>query len=95
MGIFTFQWHVESNLELNDKCELTMEISGGPRACLGQQFALTEVGYVVVRLLQRFDKLDGSVVANRKIRHGLTLANTPYGGVQVRLHSAAHGDLKA
>lgn len=63
-------------------------MSGGPRACLGQQFALTEAAYVVVRMLQRFDKIDGSIIADRKIRHGVTLANTPYDGVQVRLHSA-------
>lgn len=81
--------------ENNHGSELTLEISGGPRACLGQQFALTEVAHVVVRLLQRFDKLDASIVAERKIRHGLTLANTPYDGVQVRLRSAAHTDSKA
>ncbi|TVY43476.1 Cytochrome P450, partial [Lachnellula occidentalis] len=29
--------------------------NGGPRICIGQQFALTEMGYTVVRLLQRFE----------------------------------------
>ncbi|RDW59257.1 hypothetical protein BP5796_12181 [Coleophoma crateriformis] len=33
--------------------------SGGPRICIGQQFALTEVGYVIVRLLQCFDGIEG------------------------------------
>lgn len=28
--------------------------NGGPRACLGQDFALTEVSYTIVRLLQAF-----------------------------------------
>jgi hypothetical protein len=32
--------------------------NGGPRICIGQQFALTEMGYTIVRMLQRFDKLD-------------------------------------
>ncbi|KAI9881807.1 MAG: hypothetical protein M1823_006481 [Watsoniomyces obsoletus] len=32
-----------------------LPFNGGPRLCLGQQFALTEVGYVLVRMLQRFD----------------------------------------
>lgn len=32
-----------------------LPFNGGPRICLGQQFALTEAGYVIVRLLQRFD----------------------------------------
>jgi cytochrome P450 len=29
--------------------------NGGPRICLGQQFALAEAGYVVVRMLQKYD----------------------------------------
>ena len=32
--------------------------NGGPRICIGQQFALTEMGYTIVRLLQRFEKLE-------------------------------------
>jgi cytochrome P450 len=34
-----------------------LPFNGGPRICLGQQFALTEAGYVITRLLQRFDQL--------------------------------------
>lgn len=32
--------------------------NGGPRICIGQQFALTEMGYTVVRILQRFERID-------------------------------------
>ncbi|KAL8757781.1 MAG: hypothetical protein Q9184_004119 [Pyrenodesmia sp. 2 TL-2023] len=32
--------------------------NGGPRICIGQQFALTEIGYTTVRILQRFDRLE-------------------------------------
>jgi len=32
--------------------------NGGPRLCIGQQFALTNMGYTIVRLLQRFDRLE-------------------------------------
>lgn len=32
--------------------------NGGPRICIGQQFALTEIGYTIVRILQRFDRVD-------------------------------------
>lgn len=32
--------------------------NGGPRICIGQQFALTEMGYTVVRLLQRFGGME-------------------------------------
>ncbi|KAH8880686.1 cytochrome P450 [Thozetella sp. PMI_491] len=31
--------------------------NGGPRICIGQQFALTEMGYVLTRLFQRFDRV--------------------------------------
>ncbi|EFY86805.1 hypothetical protein J3458_017287 [Metarhizium acridum] len=32
--------------------------NAGPRICIGQQFALTEMSYVLVRMFQRFDRLD-------------------------------------
>lgn len=32
--------------------------SGGPRVCIGQNFATTEIAYTVVRLLQHFERLD-------------------------------------
>ncbi|KAF1963320.1 cytochrome P450 alkane hydroxylase-like protein [Byssothecium circinans] len=32
--------------------------NGGPRICIGQQFALTEMGYTLVRLLQRFETIE-------------------------------------
>ncbi|CUM46030.1 uncharacterized protein AC631_02201 [Debaryomyces fabryi] len=34
-----------------------LPFNGGPRICLGQQFALTEASYVVVRLIQMFPNL--------------------------------------
>lgn len=63
-----------------------LPFNGGPRICIGQQFALTEVGYVIVRLVQRFDKIDGATAG--PVRHGLTLTNCPGAGVRVRLHTA-------
>ncbi|CAN3372100.1 hypothetical protein DIURU_000406 [Diutina rugosa] len=36
-----------------------LPFNGGPRICLGQQFALTEASYVLVRLLQTFETLGG------------------------------------
>lgn len=33
--------------------------NGGPRICIGQQFALTEAGYVIVRMLQRYEAMEG------------------------------------
>lgn len=31
-----------------------LPFNGGPRICIGQQYALTEVGYVIVRMAQEF-----------------------------------------
>ena len=32
--------------------------NGGPRICIGQQFALTEMGYTLVRLFQRYETVE-------------------------------------
>ncbi|KAE8449932.1 hypothetical protein EG329_007071 [Mollisiaceae sp. DMI_Dod_QoI] len=61
--------------------------NGGPRICIGQQFALTEASYVTVRLLQRWDKME-SLETDPVIRHNLTLTNCSGSGVKVRMHAA-------
>ncbi|KAK6197594.1 cytochrome P450 52A13 (DH-ALK2), partial [Scheffersomyces amazonensis] len=46
--------------------------NGGPRICLGQQFALTEASYVVTRLIQQFPNLvskDSGPYPPRKMMH--------------------------
>jgi cytochrome P450 len=35
-----------------------LPFNGGPRVCLGQRYALTEAGYVLVRMGQLFEKLE-------------------------------------
>ncbi|KAL8966211.1 MAG: hypothetical protein Q9183_003471 [Haloplaca sp. 2 TL-2023] len=62
--------------------------NGGPRICIGQQFALTEMGYTVVRILQRFDKMekywgpeDDMVASN--------IVLSPAYGVRIGFHEAS------
>jgi cytochrome P450 len=73
-----------------------LPFNGGPRICIGQQFALTEAGYAVVRLLQRFDKLDGRGNSWEPVEKGgygfvrqaVTLTSCPADGVKLRLREA-------
>ncbi|KAF2685880.1 cytochrome P450 52A12 [Lentithecium fluviatile CBS 122367] len=73
-----------------------LPFNGGPRICIGQQFALTEAGYVIVRLLQRFEGVEGVGNTWQPVekggmgfeRFGLSLTMCPADGVKVRLREA-------
>lgn len=62
------------------------QFNGGPRICIGQQFALTEASYVIIRLMQRFDKME-RVDKEAPVGHNFTLINSIANGVKVRLHA--------
>jgi hypothetical protein len=53
-----------------------------------EQFALTETAYVMVRFLQRFDKLESTEKPGPPFFH-YVFSNRSGTGVQVRLHEAA------
>lgn len=67
-----------------------MPFNSGPQLCLGQQFALTEAGYVVVRMLQRFDQIENMDIDLDPTReyhnNGVTCGPGPgHDSVKVRL----------
>ncbi|KAJ5173648.1 Cytochrome P450 [Penicillium coprophilum] len=52
-----------------------LPFNGGPRTCIGQQFALTETGYTIVRIMQQFESIE-TRDPDPWVEHlGLTLAN--------------------
>lgn len=64
-----------------------LPFNGGPRICLGQQHALTTAGFTIVRLLQRFDRLE-NLEDEPIAKHQYTLTTAPF-RVRLRMHEAA------
>ena len=52
-----------------------LPFNGGPRVCIGQQYALTEIGYTTVRLMQRFAKVESRDDRPWTESIGITVAN--------------------
>lgn len=63
-----------------------LPFNGGPRICLGQQFALTEAGYVITRMMQKFDALETNET-DPIVRHQFSLTTSPL-RLPMRLHEA-------
>ncbi|KAI9806690.1 MAG: hypothetical protein M1825_006147 [Sarcosagium campestre] len=61
--------------------------SGGPRVCIGQQYAIGLVSFVTARFCQRFDKIENTGGPEDEAR-SLRLTLTPKNGVNVRLRRA-------
>lgn len=62
-----------------------LPFNGGPRICLGQQFALTEASYVIVRLIQMFPNLSSEYSGEDIPKKLLHLTLSMYDGVPVRM----------
>jgi cytochrome P450 len=66
-----------------------LPFNGGPRVCLGQQFALTELAYTTVRLLQEFETVESRddspwqelFMTSVAVKTGCQVSLIPYGGV--------------
>lgn len=69
--------------------------NGGPRICIGQQFALTEISYVLTRLFQRYERVDNYMHeidgGNPKIRTDIVIQ--PGDGVWIGLWEAKRGEV--
>jgi cytochrome P450 len=64
-----------------------LPFNGGPRICLGQQHALTLAGFTVVRMMQKFDKLE-PLDSDPYTKHHYSVTTSP-AHCSVRLHEAS------
>jgi cytochrome P450 len=64
-----------------------LPFNGGPRICLGQQYALTTAGYTIARLVQRYDQLRELESHGERYKHAYTVTVAPV-SAKMRLHVA-------
>ncbi|PRT52528.1 hypothetical protein B9G98_00148 [Wickerhamiella sorbophila] len=64
-----------------------LPFNGGPRICLGQQFALTEASFVLTRIAQKYDSIELQDPAAPLV-NDVNLTARVYGGVWVKMHQA-------
>jgi cytochrome P450 len=61
--------------------------NGGPRICVGQNFAITEMAYVMARILQRYERITSRDDASKQF-HKVEIVGTPGMGVKIALYEA-------
>ncbi|PVH71820.1 cytochrome P450 [Cadophora sp. DSE1049] len=61
--------------------------NGGPRICVGQQYAIIEASYIILRLLQKYDKME-NMDLELEARYHSTMTSCSANGVKVKLHEA-------
>ena len=66
--------------------------NGGPRICIGQQFALMEMAYTIVRILQRYDRIECKMNEHPGLGADIVLA--PVKAVKVAFYAATTSDKK-
>lgn len=55
--------------------------------CL-EQYALTEAGFVIAKILQRYDRIEALDMTG-KLKKGLAITLRPGDGVKIKMHVAA------
>ncbi|KAK4151027.1 cytochrome P450 [Chaetomidium leptoderma] len=65
--------------------------NGGPRICVGQNFAMTEMAFTLVRLLQRYERLEYRGDWHAQF-HKAEIVGAPGHGVPVALFEAEDGE---
>lgn len=69
------RWDPSSNGPLGKGWEF-LPFNGGPRICLGQQFALTEMGYILARLVQTYSHIGtNDHKFPPRVRHAITMCH--------------------
>ena len=68
--------------------------NGGPRICVGQNFALTEMAYVLVRLLQKYERVEYRGDWHAQF-HKVEIVGTPGHGVPIAMWKAKRDEVKA
>ncbi|KAK3315066.1 cytochrome P450 [Apodospora peruviana] len=66
--------------------------NGGPRICVGQNFAMTEMAFTLVRLLQKYHRLEYRGDWNAQY-HRAEIVGAPGHGVPVAFYEAEYGDV--
>lgn len=66
---------------------LHVPFNGGARICIGQNFALTEMAFVMVRLLQKYERLEYRGDWSAQF-HKAEIVGCPGQGVPVALYEA-------
>ncbi|KAK8134024.1 cytochrome P450 monooxygenase [Apiospora sp. TS-2023a] len=67
-----------------------LPFNGGPRICVGQNFAMTEMAYFLVRILQRYERLEYRGDWEAQL-HQADIVGRPALGVPVALFEAGEG----
>lgn len=81
-------FHPERWSAWTPKAWTNIPFNGGPRICVGQQFALTEMAYTIVRILQRFERIESAAPA-ADVRLKMEIVLQPSRDVPVRFFARA------